>query len=136
QPLPPIDSPTVEPSGYVPESDLEEDPEEYEDDETEECLVDYPIEKGNDGDDDDGESSGVDADDKDEEDEEKEEHLAPANFAITLKMASTQELIDAVIVALPSPPLLPPLYIPPLLTVGMIFLRSRCHLARGCVCLL
>nr|GEU77891.1 hypothetical protein [Tanacetum cinerariifolium] len=32
----------------------------------------------------------------------------------TLRMASTQALIDAVTVALPSPPLPPPLYIPPL----------------------
>ncbi|GKF21442.1 hypothetical protein Tco_0070080, partial [Tanacetum coccineum] len=32
----------------------------------------------------------------------------------TLRIASTQTLIDAVIVALPSPPLLPPIYIPPL----------------------
>nr|GFC37196.1 hypothetical protein [Tanacetum cinerariifolium] len=31
----------------------------------------------------------------------------------TLRMASTQALIDAVIAALPSPPLPPPLYIPP-----------------------
>nr|GEV59630.1 hypothetical protein [Tanacetum cinerariifolium] len=67
QPLPPIDSPTAKSSGYVVESDPEEDLEEYEDDETE----DGP----------------------------------------TLRMASTQALIDAVTVALPSPPLPPPLYI-------------------------
>ncbi|GKB91315.1 hypothetical protein Tco_0963587 [Tanacetum coccineum] len=35
QPLPPVDSPTAESPGYVTESDPEEDPEEYEDDETE-----------------------------------------------------------------------------------------------------
>ncbi|GKA58555.1 hypothetical protein Tco_0757743 [Tanacetum coccineum] len=35
QPLPPIDSPTTDSPGYVTESDPEEDPEEYEDDETE-----------------------------------------------------------------------------------------------------
>ncbi|GJV31718.1 hypothetical protein Tco_1392118 [Tanacetum coccineum] len=35
-PLPPVDSPTAESPGYVTESDLEEDPEEYEDDENEE----------------------------------------------------------------------------------------------------
>ncbi|GJW53966.1 hypothetical protein Tco_0098051 [Tanacetum coccineum] len=34
QPLPPVDSPTAESPGYVAESDPEEDPEEYEDDET------------------------------------------------------------------------------------------------------
>ncbi|GJZ39634.1 reverse transcriptase domain-containing protein, partial [Tanacetum coccineum] len=43
QPLPPVDSPTVESPGYVTESDPEEDPEEYEDDETEDGLVDYWI---------------------------------------------------------------------------------------------
>ncbi|GKF89381.1 hypothetical protein Tco_0263344, partial [Tanacetum coccineum] len=35
QPLPPVDSPTAESLGYVTESNPEEDPEEYEDDETE-----------------------------------------------------------------------------------------------------
>ncbi|GKF11945.1 hypothetical protein Tco_0049871, partial [Tanacetum coccineum] len=35
QPLPPVDSPTTESPGYITEPDLEEDPEEYEDDETE-----------------------------------------------------------------------------------------------------
>nr|GEZ97834.1 hypothetical protein [Tanacetum cinerariifolium] len=39
--LPPIDSPTAKLSGYVAESDPEEDPEEYEDDETEDGPVDY-----------------------------------------------------------------------------------------------
>ncbi|GKB60878.1 hypothetical protein Tco_0917064 [Tanacetum coccineum] len=38
--LPPVDSPTAESPGYVTESDPEEDPEEYEDDETEGCLDD------------------------------------------------------------------------------------------------
>ncbi|GJT59187.1 hypothetical protein Tco_1002720 [Tanacetum coccineum] len=55
QPLPPIDSPTAESPGYITESDPEEDPEGYEDDETE----DGPRE--------------------DEEDEEEEEHFAPAD---------------------------------------------------------
>ncbi|GKD23662.1 hypothetical protein Tco_1225365, partial [Tanacetum coccineum] len=88
QPLPPVDSPTVESPGYVTESDPEEDPEEYEDDETEDGLVDYPMDGGDDGDDDDGDSSGDDADDEDEgdedEEEEEEEHLAPADSAIVV----------------------------------------------------
>ncbi|GJS49755.1 retrovirus-related pol polyprotein from transposon TNT 1-94 [Tanacetum coccineum] len=200
QPLPPVDSPTAESPGYVTESDLKEDPEEYEDDETEDGPVNYPIDGGDDGDDDNGDSSRDDAndedDDEDEEDEE-EEHLALADFAVvvptdepvsppertnlvipppstditigawisvrpqtsislppeaeverlvwcmappahsspplvpspllpssgcptqiqTLRIASTQALINAVTVALPSPPLpplLPSLYIPPL----------------------
>ncbi|GKF42161.1 hypothetical protein Tco_0125503 [Tanacetum coccineum] len=82
QPLPPVDSPTLESLGYVTESDPKEDPEEYEDDETEDGPVDYPIDGGEDGDDDDGDSSGDDADDEDEQDEEDDEHLAPADSAI------------------------------------------------------
>ncbi|GKD13712.1 hypothetical protein Tco_1198119, partial [Tanacetum coccineum] len=72
----------------VTESDPEEDPEEYEDDETEDGLVDYPIEEGDDGDDDDGDSSRDDAnnkyEDEDEEDEEEEEHLASAKSVIVV----------------------------------------------------
>ncbi|GJR23928.1 hypothetical protein Tco_0972455, partial [Tanacetum coccineum] len=193
QPLPPVDSPTAESPGYVTESDLEEDPKEYKDDEIEDGPVDYPMDGGDDGDDDDGDSSGDDADDEDEdeedEEEEEEEHLALADSAIVVpnvelvsppkgtkpvipppstditttgaritvrlqasislppeaeverllamhtlppsspislsppsageplaRIASTQALVDAVTVALPSPPLplLPPsLYIPP-----------------------
>ncbi|GJU34558.1 putative reverse transcriptase domain-containing protein [Tanacetum coccineum] len=97
QPLPHVVSPTAESPGYVVESDLEEDPEEYEDDETEDGPVDYPMDGGEDGDDDDGDSHGDDADD------EMRERLA--------RIASTQALIDAVTVALPSPPLpLLPMY--------------------------
>ncbi|GJW83986.1 hypothetical protein Tco_0157131 [Tanacetum coccineum] len=81
QPLPPVDSPIAESPGYVTESD----PEEYEDDETEDGLVDYPMERGDDGDDDDGDSSRDDADDEDEdEEEEEEEHLAPADSAVVI----------------------------------------------------
>ncbi|GJR07437.1 putative reverse transcriptase domain-containing protein [Tanacetum coccineum] len=159
------------------------------DDETEDGLVDYPMDGGDDGDDDDGNSSGDDADGEDEDEEEEEdEHLAPTDSTIvipvdepdyrltsdfhipstrgrgretsshyysftspiayhpsvgeacygamappahspplqpssgcptqiqTLRISSTQALIDAVTTALPSPPLppLPPsLYIPP-----------------------
>ncbi|GKB15039.1 hypothetical protein Tco_0848962, partial [Tanacetum coccineum] len=193
QPLPPVISPTTKLPGYVTELD----PEEYEDDETEDGPVDYPMDGGEDGDDDDDDSSGDDADDEDEDEEDEEEveeHLAPADSAVvvptdycpavnasislppeaeverllamptpspsppislsppsarerlarctapsahsspppvpspllpssgcptqiqTLRIASTQALVDAVTAALPSPPLppLPPsLYIPP-----------------------
>ncbi|GJT14330.1 hypothetical protein Tco_0861372 [Tanacetum coccineum] len=88
QPLPPVDSPTAESPGYVAESDPDEDLEEYEDDETKDGLVDYPMDGGDDGDDDDGDSSGADADDededKDEEDEEEEEHLALADSTVVV----------------------------------------------------
>ncbi|GKG15471.1 hypothetical protein Tco_0357794, partial [Tanacetum coccineum] len=77
--------PTVESPGYVTESDLEEDPKEYEDDETEDGLVDYPMDRGDDGDDDDGDSSRDNADGKDDEDEDEgEEHLDSADFAIVV----------------------------------------------------
>nr|GEW09362.1 hypothetical protein [Tanacetum cinerariifolium] len=99
QPLPPIDSPIVESPRHVAKSDPEEDPKEYQDDETEDGPVDYPMDGGDNGDDDDSDSSGDDTDDEDEDEEDE--------------MASTQALIDAVTAALPSPPLPPPLYIPP-----------------------
>ncbi|GKC87875.1 hypothetical protein Tco_1148524, partial [Tanacetum coccineum] len=56
----------------------------YEDDETEDGPVDYPMDGGDDGDDDDGDSSRDDANDEDEDeedevDEEEEEHLALAD---------------------------------------------------------
>ncbi|GKC81620.1 hypothetical protein Tco_1137337 [Tanacetum coccineum] len=83
QPLPLVDSPTDESPRYVTESNPEEDPEEYED-----GPVDYPMDKGDDGDNDDGDSSGDDADgeDKDDEDEEEkeDEHLALADSGIVV----------------------------------------------------
>ncbi|GJV94762.1 putative reverse transcriptase domain-containing protein [Tanacetum coccineum] len=80
QPLPPVDSPTAESSGYIIESDPKEDPEEYEN-ETKDDPVDYPMDGGDDGDDDDGDSSGDDVDDEEEE-EDEEEHLARFDSAI------------------------------------------------------
>nr|GEX29671.1 hypothetical protein [Tanacetum cinerariifolium] len=71
QPLPPIVSPTAESPEYVAESDLEEVPEDYKDNETEDGLVDYPIDGGDDGDDDDGNSSRDDADDEDGDEEDE-----------------------------------------------------------------
>ncbi|GJR43896.1 hypothetical protein Tco_1311999 [Tanacetum coccineum] len=67
QPLPPVDSPTAESPGYVAESDLEEDLEEYEDDETKDGPVNYPMDKGEDGDDNDSGSTEDDANDDDED---------------------------------------------------------------------
>ncbi|GJV74971.1 putative reverse transcriptase domain-containing protein [Tanacetum coccineum] len=78
----------IQPEYILLEVNLE-DPEEYEDDETEDGPVDYPIDGGDDGDDDDGDSSGDDADEDeddededDEDEEEEEEHLAPADSTI------------------------------------------------------
>ncbi|GKB42387.1 putative reverse transcriptase domain-containing protein [Tanacetum coccineum] len=101
--LPPVDSPTAESPGYVAESDPEVDPEEYEDDETEDGPVYYPMDEGDDRDDDDGDLSGDDADDEDEdedEEEEEEEHLAPANSTIvvpTVEPISSPEGTEPVI---------------------------------------
>nr|GEZ42423.1 hypothetical protein [Tanacetum cinerariifolium] len=86
---------------YVAESDPEEDPKEYEEDETEDGPVGYPMDGGDDGDDDDGNSSGYDADDKDEEEEdEEEEHLAPADSAVVIpidELASPPEGTEPII---------------------------------------
>nr|GEY01469.1 retrovirus-related Pol polyprotein from transposon TNT 1-94 [Tanacetum cinerariifolium] len=92
QPLPPVVSPTAESPKYVAESDLKEDPEEYENDEREDGPLDYPIDKGDDEDNDDGDSSGDDAKDEDEDEEdEEEEQLAPADFAVVIP---TDELVS------------------------------------------
>ncbi|GKE73150.1 hypothetical protein Tco_1535191, partial [Tanacetum coccineum] len=93
QPLPPVDSPTAESPKYVTESDPEEDLEEYEDDETEDGLANYPMDGGDDGDDDDDDSSRdaanyEDEDDEDEE-EEEEEHLALADSTIVVPVYET-----------------------------------------------
>nr|GEY35596.1 reverse transcriptase domain-containing protein [Tanacetum cinerariifolium] len=89
QPLPPVVSPTAESPGYVAESD----PEEYEDAETENGSVDYPMDGGDDGDDDDDDSSRDydDDEDEDEEDEEEEEHLASADSTVVIL---TDELVS------------------------------------------
>nr|GEY49937.1 hypothetical protein [Tanacetum cinerariifolium] len=84
EPLPPIVSPTAESLGYVAESDPEEDPKEYKEDETEDDPVGYPMDRGDDGDDDDDNSSGYDVDDEDEDEEEEEEHLASVDSAIVI----------------------------------------------------
>ncbi|GJX67498.1 hypothetical protein Tco_0303225, partial [Tanacetum coccineum] len=96
QPLPPVDSPTAESPGYVTKSDLEDNPEEYEDDETKDGSVNYPMDGGDDGDDDDGDSSRDDVDDEEEDDEDEdeedeEEHLALADSAVVVP---TDELIS------------------------------------------
>ncbi|GJR55232.1 hypothetical protein Tco_1405753 [Tanacetum coccineum] len=105
QPLPPVVSPTTESLGYVVESDPEEDPKEYEYDETEDGPVDYPIDGGEGGDNDDGDSSEDDADDEDEDegdedDEDEEEHLAPTDSAVivpTIELVSPPEGTELVI---------------------------------------
>ncbi|GJY23399.1 hypothetical protein Tco_0397057 [Tanacetum coccineum] len=104
QPLPPVVSRTTESPGYVVESDLEEDLEEYEGDETKDGPVDYPMDGGEDGDNDDVGSHGDDADDEDEdeEDEDKEDeedHLAPTDSAVvvpTVELVSPPEGTESI----------------------------------------
>nr|GEX32448.1 hypothetical protein [Tanacetum cinerariifolium] len=90
QPLPPFVSPIAESPEYVSKSD----PKEYEDDETEDGPVYYPMDGGDDGDDDDGDSFGDDADDEDEDEEdeeEEEEHLALTDSTVVIP---TDELVS------------------------------------------
>ncbi|GKG30366.1 hypothetical protein Tco_0420264, partial [Tanacetum coccineum] len=74
-PIQPVAPPSPE---YIPLEDKHVFPAEEqplplnEDDETEDGLVDYPMDGGDDGDDDDDDSSGDDIDDEDEDDEDKE----------------------------------------------------------------
>nr|GEY44653.1 reverse transcriptase domain-containing protein [Tanacetum cinerariifolium] len=84
QPLPPVVSPTAESPGYVDESD----PEEYEEDETDDGPVGYPIDGGDDGNNDDNDSSGYDED----EDEEEKEYLAPADSATVIPIVELASL--------------------------------------------
>nr|GFB20833.1 hypothetical protein [Tanacetum cinerariifolium] len=99
QPLPPIVSPTAESPGYVAELDPKEDPEEYEEDETDDGPVGYPMDGG---DDDDIDSSRYDANDEDEDEEEEEEHLALTDSATSISLppeAKVERLL-----AMPTPP--------------------------------
>ncbi|GJT31344.1 putative reverse transcriptase domain-containing protein [Tanacetum coccineum] len=81
QPLPADASPVALSPGYVPDSDLEEDPEE----DSKEEHADYPADGGDGDDEPSGDDSDDDTDDddeepfEDEEDNEEEEHLAPAD---------------------------------------------------------
>nr|GFB42135.1 hypothetical protein [Tanacetum cinerariifolium] len=81
---------------------VESDPEEYEDDETEDGLVDYPMDEGDDRDDDDGDSSRDDADDEDG-DEEEEEHLASTDSDVVIPTDELVSLPEGTEPVIPSP---------------------------------
>ncbi|GKG05989.1 hypothetical protein Tco_0326075, partial [Tanacetum coccineum] len=104
QSLPPVDSPTAESLGHVTESDLEEGPEEYEDDETEDGPVDYPMDSGDD-DDDNSSRDDADGEDEDEEDEEEEEHLAPADSTTVIPVNEPVFPPEGTEPVIPPPPL-------------------------------
>nr|GEY19747.1 hypothetical protein [Tanacetum cinerariifolium] len=106
QPLPPVVSPTAESLGYVDELDPEEDPKEYEEDETEDGPVGYPMDGGDDGDNDDIDSLGYDADNKDE-DEEEEEYLSSIDSATLMSLLPRLREHKAEVerlLAMPTPP--------------------------------
>ncbi|GJS04409.1 hypothetical protein Tco_0320917 [Tanacetum coccineum] len=106
QPLPPVDSPTTKSPGYVTESDLKENPEEYKDDETEDGPVDYPMDGRDDGDDDDDNLSGDDVNDEDEDDDDKgeeEEHLALADSAVVVPTDEPVSLPEGTVPVIPPP---------------------------------
>nr|GFA23770.1 hypothetical protein [Tanacetum cinerariifolium] len=99
-------SPTTESPGYVAESDLEEDPE-YEDDEEQDGLVDYPMGEGDDGGDDDNDSSRDDAADEDEdmeeEEEEEEEHIASVDSTVVIPIVELVSSPEGTKPVLPPP---------------------------------
>nr|GEZ90659.1 reverse transcriptase domain-containing protein [Tanacetum cinerariifolium] len=117
QPLPPVVSPTDESPRYVAESDLEEDPEEYEDDETEDAALPSPsllhmpppVDRMDDIPRLRCHLAKDDADDEDEneEDEEKkeeeEEQLTPADFAVVIPTDKLVSLPDGTEPVIPPP---------------------------------
>ncbi|GKF61086.1 hypothetical protein Tco_0181140, partial [Tanacetum coccineum] len=93
---------------------------------SEDGLVDYPMDGGDDGDDDDGDSSGDDADDEDDADEEdpkeyededeEEEHLALIDSDVVASTASISLPPEAEVerlLAMPTPPPSPPISLSP-----------------------
>ncbi|GKD45962.1 hypothetical protein Tco_1270607, partial [Tanacetum coccineum] len=108
QPLPATASPTADSPGYVPESNLEEEPEEDNED-PEEDPADYLTDRDDDDDD----------EDEDKDKEEEEEHPAPADSVLPIhRMTARISIRDEPSISLPpreeipsSPlpiPLLPP----------------------------
>ncbi|GJX03834.1 putative reverse transcriptase domain-containing protein [Tanacetum coccineum] len=91
---PPLPDFVPEPSpDYVPESDPEADPEEDDDDDLEEDPVDYPADRGDDGDEDDESSEDDDeVDIKADDDDDDEEHPAPTDSAVVALPAADQAL--------------------------------------------
>ncbi|GJY15065.1 hypothetical protein Tco_0385487 [Tanacetum coccineum] len=86
-------SPTAQSHDYVLESDPETDPEEDDDKDPEEDHVDYPADRGDDGDDEEGSSKDDEDDDmgiEANEEEEEEEHPAPADSVVVALPAADQ----------------------------------------------
>nr|GEY24843.1 hypothetical protein [Tanacetum cinerariifolium] len=118
QPLPAAVSPTTDSPGYIPESDLDEDPKDDDDEDPEEDPADYPA--NHDDDKEEEEPSGDDANEEDEEqdeddDDEEEEHPALADsipppptlriFAMPIPLPSPLTSLSSLLPQIPSPPL-------------------------------
>nr|GFC43631.1 hypothetical protein [Tanacetum cinerariifolium] len=88
-------SPIAQSPEYVLESDFEMHPEDNDDEHPEEDPIDYPADRGDDGDDEE-ESSEDDEDEEDDEieveadEEEEEEHPAPADSIVVALIAADQ----------------------------------------------
>nr|GEV91525.1 hypothetical protein [Tanacetum cinerariifolium] len=100
--------PDYVPGPMYPEYDAGSDPEEDEDDKSEDGLVDYPLNGGDDDDGDssrdDGDSSGDDADDEDDDaEEEEEDYLALADSTIASISLPPEAVVERLL-AMPNPP--------------------------------
>nr|GEZ19295.1 hypothetical protein [Tanacetum cinerariifolium] len=82
QPLPAAASPTAESPGYIPESDLDEDPKEDDDEDPEEDLADYPTEDDDKDLEEDPADFPADHDDKEEEEDPASADSIPAPPAL------------------------------------------------------
>ncbi|GKF76960.1 hypothetical protein Tco_0229430 [Tanacetum coccineum] len=101
--LPAAASPTADSPGYVPESDLEEEPKADDDEDLEEDPADYPADR-DDKEEEEEEPSKDDADDKDEDEdeEEEEEHPALADFVpLVHRMTARISIRDEPSISLP-----------------------------------
>ncbi|GJS73216.1 hypothetical protein Tco_0706057 [Tanacetum coccineum] len=103
QPLPPVDSPTVESPRYVTELDPEEDTEEYEDDEIEDGPANYPMDGGDDGDDDNGNSSRDDGNDEDEDERGGRRWRITVRPQISISLSPEAEVERLLAMTTPSP---------------------------------
>ncbi|GJR98291.1 hypothetical protein Tco_0270465 [Tanacetum coccineum] len=83
--------------------DGDDDDSEYEDDETEDGPVDYPMDEGEDGDDDDDDDDADDEDEDEEEEEEVDEHLAPADSAVVVPTVEVVSLLEGIEPVTPPP---------------------------------
>nr|GFA01710.1 hypothetical protein [Tanacetum cinerariifolium] len=83
-------SPIAQSPEYVPESDFEAHPEDDDDEDPGEDPVDYPADRGDDGDDEEESSKDDEDDEMNIEAEEEEEHPAPSDSVVVAPTAADQ----------------------------------------------